>query len=119
MPFAPVYETYSIIIGYIGLGVEAILPIPQILTNSRSRSCKGFRLSLLASWLIGDSMKMFWFFTATTEIPWAFKLGGMVQASCDAFLGIQYWMYGDKTPSDIKEHPLSDFPNGSVNEPKA
>lgn len=39
-------------------------------------------------------MKMFWFFTSTTQIPWAFKLCGIFQAGCDAFLGIQYLMYG-------------------------
>jgi len=44
-------------------------------------------------------MKMFWFFTATSEIPWAFKLCGMFQACCDSFLGIQYWMYGDGPPA--------------------
>ena len=40
-------------------------------------------------------MKMFWFFTATTEIPWAFKLCGIFQMCCDLFLGGQYWVYGD------------------------
>lgn len=62
--------------------------------NARSRSCKGFRVSVLASWLAGDAMKMFWFFTSPTEIPWAFKLCGIFQAGCDAFLGVQYLMYG-------------------------
>lgn len=51
-------------------------------------------MSVLASWLAGDAMKMFWFFTSTTQIPWAFKLCGIFQACCDAFLGIQYLMYG-------------------------
>jgi hypothetical protein len=74
--------------------VEATLPLPQIFANARSRSCKGFRLSVLASWLLGDAMKMFWFFTSPTEIPWAFKLCGIFQAGCDAFLGVQYLMYG-------------------------
>ena len=40
-------------------------------------------------------MKMFWFFTATSEIPWAFKLCGMFQMCCDLFLGCQYWVYGE------------------------
>ena len=40
-------------------------------------------------------MKMFWFFSATSEIPWSFKLCSIFQAGCDAFLGLQYWMYGD------------------------
>lgn len=82
-------------VGYIGLSIEATLPLPQIFANAKSQSCKGFRLSVLASWLLGDGMKMFWFFTSPTEIPWAFKLCGIFQAGCDAFLGIQYLMYGN------------------------
>lgn len=43
-------------------------------------------------------MKMFWFFTSTTAIPWAFKVCGIFQAICDFMLGVQYVMYGDKQP---------------------
>lgn len=93
-PFRGLYSSYSSLLGIIGLSVEATLPLPQIFANARSRSCKGFRVSVLASWLAGDAMKMFWFFTSVTEIPWAFKLCGMFQAGCDAFLGVQYLMYG-------------------------
>ncbi len=100
-PFAGLYAAYSTLIGYIGLSVEATLPLPQIRANARARSCRGFRLSVLASWLAGDAMKMFWFFTSTTEIPWAFKLCGLFQAACDAFLGIQYLMYGDGSSSSM------------------
>ena len=101
-------------IGYIGLGIEATLPIPQIIANARVRSCKGFRLSVLGSWLIGDSMKMFWFFTSSTSIPWAFKICGMFQGTCDCFLGIQYLMYGDGEASSKApnwSHELT-TPNG-------
>lgn len=94
-PFTGIYAMYSVLLGYIGLSVEATLPLPQIFNNARLRSCKGFRVSVLGSWLAGDAMKMFWFFTSTTEIPWAFKLCGIFQACCDAFLGIQYLMYGN------------------------
>ncbi|KAK3299339.1 uncharacterized protein B0H64DRAFT_355360 [Chaetomium fimeti] len=103
-PVPWVYQSYSSLIGVIGLSVEATLPIPQILANMRSRSCKGFRVSVLASWLIGDSMKMFWFFTSSTSIPPAFKICGMFQAACDSFLGVQYMMYGDGGPA-AKESP--------------
>lgn len=102
--------SYSSLLGYIGLGVEAILPIPQILANARARSCRGFRVSVLASWLGGDSMKMFWFFTSTTSIPLAFKLSGMFQASCDAFLGVQYLMYGEGAVEAVKDHPIEMYP---------
>jgi hypothetical protein len=40
-------------------------------------------------------MKMFWFFTAKSEIPWAFKLCGIFQMCCDLFLGVQYFIFGD------------------------
>lgn len=92
-PISRLYSLYSAGIGIIGLSVEAMLPVPQIMTNFRSQSCKGFRPSVLASWLAGDLMKMFWFFTATSEIPWTFKLCGIFQMGCDIFLGIQYWLY--------------------------
>ena len=104
-PLPSLYATYSTLIGYLGLSIEATLPLPQILSNYRSRSCKGFRLSVLASWIAGDVMKMFWFFTATSEIPWAFKMCGIFQMCCDMFLGFQYALYGDG-PGEVgrKEH---------------
>ncbi|KAI0379899.1 hypothetical protein F5Y04DRAFT_258600 [Hypomontagnella monticulosa] len=98
-PFDSIYPNYSSLIGYIGLSVEATLPLPQLFANARSRSCKGFRFSVLASWLLGDAMKMFWFFTSTTSIPWAFKLCGIFQAICDLMIGIQYLVYGDQQPT--------------------
>jgi hypothetical protein len=93
-PIPPLYNLYSPVTGYLGLSVEATLPLPQIISNERTKSCKGFRLSVLASWLAGDAMKIFWFFTATTEIPLAFKLCGIFQACCDVYLGYQYFSYG-------------------------
>ncbi|TRX96187.1 hypothetical protein FHL15_002911 [Xylaria flabelliformis] len=98
-PFDSIYPIYSALIGYIGLSVEATLPLPQLYANAQSGSCKGFRFSVLASWIVGDSMKMFWFFTATTEIPLAFKLCGVFQAICDALIGVQYFLYGNKGPA--------------------
>jgi solute carrier family 66, member 2 len=111
-PIRPIYGLYSVTIGYIGLSVEATLPIPQIMANMRSRSCKGFRFSVLAFWLMGDAMKMFWFFTSPTEIPWAFKLCGIFQALCDAFLGLQYLLYGNGD-IPVKQYPISQFNPGT------
>lgn len=90
-----IYAIYSPLIGYIGLAVEATLPLPQMAANARLRSCKGFRPSVIVSWIMGDAMKMYWFFTSTTEIPTAFKVCGVFQAACDLFLGAQYLMYGE------------------------
>ncbi len=112
-PFRGIYPAYSSLIGYIGLAIEATLPLPQILANRRLRSCKGFRFSVLASWLVGDAMKMGWFFTSPTSIPWAFKLCGIFQAGCDSFLGIQYLMYGSGPGVGVEEktYPMAEFGN--------
>ena len=90
---------YANTIGYVALAIEATLPIPQILSNQQNRSCKGFRLSVLVNWLIGDVMKMSFFFLADTTIPWAFKLCGLFQFACDIYLGVQYWQFGDGQPN--------------------
>lgn len=103
-PSPSLYSIYSSAIGYLGLSIEAILPVPQILSNNRTRSCKGFRFSVLASWIAGDVFKMFWFFSAQTPIPWSFKLCGIFQMACDFFLGIQYWMYGDGSTAILKDN---------------
>lgn len=93
--FAGSDPSYASAIGYIALAVEATLPIPQILSNHRNRSCKGFRVSVLANWLLGDVMKMTFFFLSETSIPWAFKLCGLFQWACDIYLGIQYSQFGN------------------------
>jgi len=85
---------YISTIGYLALTVEATLPVPQILSNYRNRSCKGFRLSVLINWLLGDVMKMAFFFLSKSTIPWAFKLCGLFQFCCDSYLGIQYAQFG-------------------------
>ncbi|EME43608.1 hypothetical protein DOTSEDRAFT_72844 [Dothistroma septosporum NZE10] len=104
-------ELYIGLQGYVALSVEAILPIPQILENHRSRSSKGFRLSVLVNWLVGDVFKMTYFFLSEGEVPWAFKLCGMFQAACDCYLGVQYWMYGEGVDTavdiDLKDPRLA------------
>lgn len=91
-----IFLTWTSFLGYLALTIEAILPIPQIIANHRQRGCKGFRLSVLGNWLIGDAFKMVFFFVKdSSDVPWAFKLCGLFQASCDIFLGIQYYMFGD------------------------
>ncbi|KAL4753158.1 hypothetical protein BDW72DRAFT_40488 [Aspergillus terricola var. indicus] len=85
--------TYISFLGYWGLAVEAVLPLPQVLANHRSRSCKGFRVSVVAAWILGDIMKLSYFFTSEQVIPWAFRLCGIFQFICDSILGLQFWVY--------------------------
>ena len=97
-------DIYTLTIGYLGLAIEAILPIPQLLDNQRARSCKGFRVSVLANWLVGDALKMGFFFAAGGgRVPWAFKGCAVVQAGCDVGLGVQWWCFGDGEGGGGKE----------------
>lgn len=102
-------EWYVQLQGYIALSIEAILPVPQILKNEKNASCKGFRISVLINWLIGDFFKLSYFYLAEGGIPLAFKLCGLFQTVCDLYLGLQYWRYGDgpQTASSEKEARVS------------
>lgn len=89
-------SSYTKSIGYLGLAIEATLPLPQILANYRAQSCKGFRVSVLANWLLGDTMKISYYLASEPgKVPWAFKMCGIFQACCDACLGAQYFVYGN------------------------
>ncbi|MCJ1441051.1 MAG: hypothetical protein MMC23_001537 [Stictis urceolatum] len=71
-------KAYTTLLGTLGLGIEATLPLPQLYSNYNSQSCKGFRLSVLANWLLGDAMKMgFFFMNDADAVPWAFKLSDL------------------------------------------
>ncbi|KAL3478416.1 hypothetical protein BJX99DRAFT_106731 [Aspergillus californicus] len=85
--------SYINLLGYVGLAVEAILPLPQVISNHLSRSCNGFRISVLVAWILGDVMKLSYFFSSGEAIPWAFRLCGMFQCVVDCYLGVQFWMY--------------------------
>ncbi|KAL2825957.1 hypothetical protein BDW59DRAFT_68485 [Aspergillus cavernicola] len=101
---------YINFLGYLGLAVEAVLPLPQVVSNHRSRSCKGFRVSVLVAWILGDVMKLSYFFSSGDAIPWAFRLCGMFQCVCDCYLGVQFWMYnqGDLATTATPLQPLEE-----------
>jgi hypothetical protein len=105
-PFISGSPTYIAFLGYVGLAIEAILPVPQIYKNHKARSCKGFRLSVIINWLAGDTMKMSYFFLSSEYIPWPFRLCGMFQAACDSYLGLQFYMYGSG-PGGAREIQMS------------
>ena len=94
LPFIAHSGFYITLIGYTGLAIEATLPLPQIYKNWSAKSCRGFRLSVIVNWLLGDAMKMGYFFGSSEPVPWPFKACGLFQAGCDAFLGLQFWVYG-------------------------
>lgn len=105
---------YTSLQGYVALSIEALLPLPQIFANQRSRSCKGFRLSVLANWLVGDAFKMSFYFLTKSDIPLAFKLCAVFQAACDTYLGVQYWMFGEGSKGHIELRKLTPVRRNSL-----
>lgn len=87
---------YTTLLGYVALTIEATLPLPQLLSNWQRRGCKGFRPSVIANWIVGDTFKMWYFFASSSgEVPWAFKICGIFQAVCDLGLGLQWFVWRD------------------------
>ncbi|KAG5365761.1 putative membrane protein [Yarrowia sp. B02] len=84
------YPLYVDTIGAVGLLIEAVLPLPQIIKNHQRQSVDGFRLSLLVSWLGGDLAKLAFFLSGKAEISSQFIMCSVIQTSLDCFVGVQY-----------------------------
>ncbi|KAL9713746.1 hypothetical protein Ac2012v2_003357 [Leucoagaricus gongylophorus] len=50
-------KVYVHVLGFVALGLESTLPIPQLISNFRQRSLYGFRSSTLVGWFGGDAFK--------------------------------------------------------------
>ncbi|TFL01931.1 hypothetical protein BDV98DRAFT_612237 [Pterulicium gracile] len=81
-------DIYVAILGFVALGLESTLPIPQLLSNFKQRSLYGFRMSTLLGWVGGDAFKTVYFFLK--ENPLQFK------AIC-----VQRVVYGNKPPAAV------------------
>lgn len=86
--------TYIQLLGLVGLMIEAVLPVPQILTNIELQSVQGFRLSLMASWLAGDVSKLTYFRYGTENLAPQFVICTVLRLGLDLFVGVQYVFYG-------------------------
>ncbi|GAA5966316.1 hypothetical protein JCM8115_004827 [Rhodotorula mucilaginosa] len=95
-------DLYVQVLGFVALGLEATLPIPQVIANYRAKSTAGFRHSVLASWAIGDAVKTIYFFV-TPNNPLQFKLCGLFQLSIDLLLCGQTFLYRKETARDLAE----------------
>lgn len=47
---------------------------------------------------MGDCFKLGFLFGSSGNVTTSFKMCGLFQAACDAFLGVQYWMFGSREP---------------------
>jgi hypothetical protein len=61
-------DVYVAFLGFVALGLESTLPIPQLISNFKQRSLYGFRLSTLLGWVGGDSYKAVYFFLKASPL---------------------------------------------------
>lgn len=99
--------TYIQLIGLVGLLIEAVLPLPQIITNAECQSVQGFRLSLLASWLAGDVSKLTYFrYGVTNTLAPQFIFCTLIRLVLDLFVGVQYVFYSIVLPATSSMRPV-------------
>ncbi|KAH9815361.1 hypothetical protein DFH28DRAFT_1082229 [Melampsora americana] len=95
------YRWYVESTGYIALGLESTLPIPQLITNYQRKSLVGFRVSVLLGWLGGDGFKTIYFFLQPNN-SLQFKVCAVFQLSIDILILFQALIYLKQTRRDIE-----------------
>lgn len=75
------YHIFVNILGYLALGLEATLPIPQIIKNYQQKSLEGFKYTILLGWIAGDSFKVVYFILQSSPLP--FALCSIIQVTFD------------------------------------
>ncbi|KAL1696548.1 hypothetical protein GGG16DRAFT_84960 [Schizophyllum commune] len=93
------FETYVSVLGFVALGLESTLPIPQLITNYKQRSLYGFRMSTLLGWFGGDTFKAVYFFVQGS--PLQFKVCAIFQLSIDCVIVVQRIIYGAAKPVSL------------------
>lgn len=83
-------DSYGSFIGMLGLFIEALLPLPQILMLQRLQTVQNFRVILLVSWLGGDCVKLSYLFFGTSNISLIFIVAALFQMALDFVILAQY-----------------------------
>lgn len=100
-------EKYGSFIGVLGLFIESLLPLPQILLLSRLRSIKNFKSMLLLSWLGGDLTKITYLVFGTDNISRIFIMAALFQMGLDIIIAFQYLHYW-RAPANVLPMSRSD-----------
>lgn len=79
------------VVGYVSLGIEALLVLPQILRNARRRSTEGLSIILILTWVVGDVIKVVYYAYKKQELP--FIVCGVFQILLDVVVIAQFVYY--------------------------
>ncbi|KAI8352341.1 PQ loop repeat-domain-containing protein, partial [Mortierella sp. GBAus27b] len=78
-------------LGFVALGIEATVPMPQAIHNYHTKSTVGFSPSIVLMWVIGDSVKMYYFISQHAKFQ--FIGCGAVQLCVDVVIIVQTIIY--------------------------
>ncbi|KAK0548316.1 hypothetical protein OC861_003631 [Tilletia horrida] len=92
------FKLFNGLLGFYALGLEALLPLPQAMSNYRNQSLAGLSPILIAAWVGGDLAKTAYFIWQAS--PLQFLLCGLIQLSIDATICYQAYIYREKTAED-------------------
>lgn len=87
------FQIYQHFIGFLGLFVESLLPLPQILLIYRLKSIKNFKYILILSWLGGDATKIGYLLFGTNQVSDLFMAAALFQTALDLFIAGQFFYY--------------------------
>ncbi|KAG0340005.1 PQ-loop repeat-containing protein 1 [Podila humilis] len=87
------------LLGLAALGIEATVPLPQAIQNYRSKSTAGFSPAILLMWVIGDSVKTYYYII--THAKYQFIGCGVIQLCIDCVIIFQTFIYS-RTWRDFK-----------------
>ncbi|MBW0527962.1 hypothetical protein O181_067677 [Austropuccinia psidii MF-1] len=90
------------LIGFVAVGLESTLPLPQLITNYRRKSLAGFSPLVLLGWLFGDGFKSIYLVLIVPHAnPIQFKICAFFQLFIDILILFQALIYRRKTHSDL------------------
>lgn len=94
-------SVYAVFLGTLGLFIEALLPLPQIMMIHRLQSVENFKVILLISWLSGDCLKLSYLFYGTDEVLVLFFLAAFFQMGLDLIILYQYIKYSQSAEESL------------------
>lgn len=97
--FAFINQSWFVtLIGYLSLGTEALMAVPQLLNNYKNKSVYGLSLVLVGGWFVGDLIKTVYY--AATSAPVQFTFCGVFQLAIDCLILRQIVVYRTKKFAD-------------------
>jgi hypothetical protein len=85
---------YFEVLGFLALGLESTLGLPQLYKNFQRRSTEGLSIWMVGGWMAGDTLKTIYFILR--GVPLQFLLCGCVQIIVDIAILVQFMVYSSK-----------------------